>query len=118
VKTPLLQHSLSALRRNGKPWPRWLAPDLASVSADVHTLRAPSVRVPSVLSSVAQSIDIMQVRISRSRLAGEPADVLIQPRLGGMRILDFHRAAPAIAEGRQAVERMMPAIRARLGLEE
>jgi NTE family protein len=67
---------------------------------------------------VAQSIDIMQVRISRSRLAGEPADVLIQPRLGGMRILDFHRAAPAIAEGRQAVERMMPAIRARLGLEE
>jgi predicted acylesterase/phospholipase RssA len=47
----------------------------------------------------------------------QPADILIQPRLGGMRILDFHRAAPAIAEGRAAVERMMPAIRARLGLE-
>jgi NTE family protein len=108
---------LGALRRNGKPWPRWLAPDSAPTSDDVRTPPAPSVRVPSVLSSVAQSIDIMQVRISRSRLAGEPADILIQPRLGGMRILDFHRAAAAMAEGRRAVERMMPAIRSRLGLE-
>jgi NTE family protein len=34
-----------------------------------------------------------------------------------MRILDFHRAGPAIAEGRRAVEHMMPAIRAGLGLQ-
>ena len=70
-----------------------------------------------MLTSVAQSIDIMQVRITRSRLAGEPAEILIQPRLGGMRIFDFHRAEPAIAEGRAAVERMMPAIRACLGMD-
>ena len=56
-----------------------------------------------------------QVRITRSRLAGEPADVLIQPRLGGLGIFDFHRAEPAIAEGRAAVEAMLPAIRALLG---
>jgi len=105
-----------ALRRNGKPWPRWLAPK-ALDGDDVHTPPAPSVRVPSVLTSIAQSIDIMQVRITRSRLAGEPADILIQPRLGGMGIFDFHRAAPAIEEGRAAVERMMPAIRACLQLD-
>jgi NTE family protein len=106
-----------SLRRNGKPWPRWLAPDPDRASADVRIPPAPSARTPSMLSSIAQSIDIMQVHITRSRLAGEPADILIQPRLGGMSIFDFHRAAPAIAEGRAAVELMMPAIRARLGLE-
>ncbi|SOE71338.1 Predicted acylesterase/phospholipase RssA, contains patatin domain [Burkholderia sp. OK233] len=106
-----------ALRRNGKPWPRWLAPAEGRASDDVRVAPAPSARVPSMLSSIAQSIDIMQVRISRSRLAGEPADILIQPRLGGMGIFDFHRAGPAIEEGRAAVEYMLPAIRARLGIE-
>jgi NTE family protein len=106
-----------ALRRNGKPWPAWLAPDPDRIADDVHTPPKPSARVPSMISSIAQSIDIMQVRISRSRLAGEPADILIQPRLGGMRIFDFHRASPAIEEGRAAVERMMPAIKARLGMD-
>jgi len=105
-----------SLRRNGKPWPSWLAPNPAYIT-DVHTPPMPSSRAPAMLTSIAQSIDIMQVRITRSRLAGEPADILIQPRLGGMRIFDFHRAEPAIAEGRAAVERMMPAIRACLGMD-
>lgn len=105
----------SGLRRNGKPWPRWLELDPERTSSDVRVPPAPSARVPSILSSVAQSIDIMQVRITRSRLAGDPADILIQPRLGGMSIFDFHRAEPAIAEGRAAVERMMPVILERLG---
>jgi NTE family protein len=105
-----------ALRRNGKPWPRWLQPAAGNPTGDVRVPPAPNGRVPSMLSSIAQSIDIMQVRITRSRLAGEPADILIQPRLGGMGIFDFHRAAPAIAEGRAAVETMLPAIRALLGI--
>ena len=106
-----------SLRKNGKPWPRWLAPADEHASSDVRVAPAPSARIPSMLSSIAQSIDIMQVRITRSRLAGEPADILIQPRLGGMGIFDFHRAAPAIEEGRAAVEQMLPAIRARLGMD-
>ncbi|POR46023.1 NTE family protein [Paraburkholderia eburnea] len=107
------------LRRNGKRFPSWLQPSGAATSGspDVRVAPPPSTRVPSLLSSIAQSIDIMQVRITRSRLAGEPADVLIQPRLGGMGIFDFHRAGPAIAEGRAAVQYMLPAIRAQLGLE-
>ncbi|MFL9989293.1 patatin-like phospholipase family protein [Paraburkholderia sediminicola] len=120
VDTPALDPDAPppvALRRNGKPWPRWLAPAEGRASDDVRVAPAPSARVPSMLSSIAQSIDIMQVRISRSRLAGEPADILIQPRLGGMGIFDFHRAGPAIEEGRAAVEFMLPAIRARLGIE-
>jgi NTE family protein len=105
------------LRRNGKPFPNWLQPSPEQYSRDVRVPPAPSARVPSMLSSIAQSIDIMQVRITRSRLAGEPADILIQPRLGGMGIFDFHRAGPAIDEGRAAVEAMLPAIRACLGID-
>lgn len=107
----------SLLRRNGRPFPRWLQPSPTNGSPDVRVAPPPSARVPSMLSSIAQSIDIMQVRITRSRLAGEPADVLIQPRLGGMGIFDFHRSAPAISEGRAAVQYMLPAIKAQLGME-
>jgi len=66
---------------------------------------------PSLLETLMGSINIMQVRIARSRLAGEPPDVLITPRLGHLGLLDYHRGEFAIAEGRDAVERMLPAIR-------
>jgi len=66
---------------------------------------------PSMLEALMGSIDVMQVRIARSRLAGEPPDVLLTPRLAHLGSLDYHRAAIAIAEGREAVARMLPAIR-------
>ena len=66
---------------------------------------------PSMLQALMGSIDVMQVRISRSRLAGEPPDVLLTPRLAHLSSLDYHRAEIAIAEGREAVARMLPAIR-------
>lgn len=66
--------------------------------------------VPTLTGVLATSLHIMQTRIARSRLAGEPADVLIKPRLGNLALLDYHRAAEAIAEGRAAVQRMMPMI--------
>jgi len=69
-----------------------------------------SPRMPSMLDVVVGSINIMQVRIARSRLAGEPADVLLAPRLGGLGLLEYHRAAECIEEGRASVARMLPAI--------
>ena len=59
---------------------------------------------------LSTSIHIMQMRIARSRLAGEPADVLLTPRLGHLALMDYHRGREAIAEGRAAVIRMLPAI--------
>ena len=67
---------------------------------------------PSLADVVSNSIAIMQGRISRSRLAGEPADVLIAPRLGQLGLLDFHRAHEAISSGRMAAEHMLPMLRA------
>lgn len=66
---------------------------------------------PALIDVLASSINIMQVRIARSRLAGEPADAMITPYLGQLGWLDYHRAEEAIDEGREAVARAMPAIR-------
>jgi NTE family protein len=62
------------------------------------------------------AIDIMQARIARSRLAGEPPDVLLTPHLGHMGSYEYHRAAPAIGEGREAVARLLPSIGHALGI--
>ena len=68
--------------------------------------------LPSLLSVVSASIDIMQVRISRSRMAGDPPDVLVTPRMGHLGLLDFHLAGEGIAAGRRAVELARPALQA------
>jgi len=69
-------------------------------------------KLPSILEVVATSINIMQVRISRSRMAGDPPEVVIAPRLAQLGLLDFHRSAQAIAEGERAVEAALPGLRA------
>jgi NTE family protein len=69
-------------------------------------------KLPSVLDVVATSINIMQVRISRSRMAGEPPDVIVAPRLGHLGLLDFHRAREAIDEGRRAADAVLHSVRA------
>ncbi|MFP5403437.1 MAG: patatin-like phospholipase RssA [Gammaproteobacteria bacterium] len=71
-------------------------------------------RPPAMLDVLATSINIMQVLITRSRLAGEPADVLIAPRLAELELMDFHRADLAIAAGRQAVATALPQLQASL----
>jgi len=62
---------------------------------------------PGLFSVMAQSLSIVQDRITRSRLAGEPPDVSIDLGLGHIGLLEFDRAAEAIEEGRAAVARVM-----------
>jgi len=50
----------------------------------------------------------MTTRIARSRLAGEPAELLITPRVGDIGLMEFHRGCEAIKLGRAAVERHIP----------
>lgn len=103
----------SALRKaadNGVTAPSWGRRLLDSLGLGGGEELPP---LPSVLTT---SIHIMQTRIARSRLAGEPADVLLAPRLAQLGLMDYHRAAEAIAEGRAVVERMRPAIEYALSL--
>lgn len=63
---------------------------------------------PSMFSVLASSLNIMQVRITRSRMAGDPPDVLITPRLAHMSLYDFHRGEEAMLEGRRATMAARP----------
>ena len=66
--------------------------------------------MPSLLGVMSASLNIMQVRITQSRLAGEPADAMIRPRLPDMAAMDFHCGALAIDEGERATELVLPII--------
>ncbi len=67
-------------------------------------------RSPNIASIMVDSFNIMQDRVTRSRLAGDPPDVMIAPRCGKLGLFDFHRASEAIAIGTQAAERALPDI--------
>lgn len=71
---------------------------------------------PSILDVLSTSLNIMQVRITHSRLAGEPADAMIRPRLSQIAAMDYHRGAEAIAEGERATELALPMIAEQLGI--
>ena len=60
---------------------------------------------PGLLTVMSEAFNIMQDRITRARLAGDPPDVLIQPHLGRVGLFDFHRADETIALGAEAAER-------------
>lgn len=66
---------------------------------------------PSVFAVMARSLHIVQDRIARSRLAGDPPDVMIFPPLGGIGILEFHRAQESIAAGEAAARAALPRLR-------
>lgn len=65
---------------------------------------------PGMFDAIAGSINIIQDRITRSRMAGDPPDILLSPRLADIGLLEFYRAEEAIREGERAVEAMLPAI--------
>jgi NTE family protein len=76
---------------------------------------ADAIAVPSIFEVFNTSLDIVEQRVARSRLAGDPADVLITPLLPDFGTMEYHRAPEAIAEGRAAVERMAPLLDQVLG---
>lgn len=66
---------------------------------------------PGYFDVLANAINIMQDRITRSRLAGEPPDVMLVPRLRDIGLMEFNRAKEAIAEGSACVEQALPILR-------
>ncbi len=63
---------------------------------------------PSLFGVMVSSLNIIQDRLTRSRLAGDPPDVHIKPRIGHIGLLEFERAEDLIKEGETAVERKLP----------
>jgi len=71
---------------------------------------------PGLFDAIAGSINIIQDRITRSRMAGDPPDVLIAPKLSKIGLLEFHRASVAIEEGESCVERLSSEIKYALNI--
>ncbi len=65
---------------------------------------------PGVASVMLDAFSITQDRIARSRLAGDPPDVLVNARLESFGLFDFHRGRELIALGRETARRKLPDI--------
>jgi NTE family protein len=62
---------------------------------------------PGLTTVMVEAFNVMQDRITRARLAGDPPDIMITPRIGRIGLFDFHRADEAIALGAEAAERAL-----------
>jgi NTE family protein len=65
---------------------------------------------PGIATAMMDAFNTAQGRISRSRLAGDPPDVMINARLSKIGLFDFHRADELIDLGRDATRRAIPDI--------
>jgi NTE family protein len=73
--------------------------------------KKPATAIPGLFEVMASSINIMQDRITKSRMAGDPPDVLISPCLAQLGLLEFDRAGEAIDEGYESVQRIESALK-------
>ncbi|AJW28938.1 hypothetical protein Z042_26090 [Chania multitudinisentens RB-25] len=62
---------------------------------------------PTAMEIMSTSIQMLENRVKRNRMASDPPDVLIQPYCPQISTLDFHRASEAIEAGRLAVEKQI-----------
>ena len=65
---------------------------------------------PGLMDAIAASVNITQDRITRSRLAGDPADLVFSPKLSDIGLLELYRAKEAITEGEKCVQRRIAEI--------
>src|SRR5262249_14104338 len=59
---------------------------------------------PGISTVMIEAFNVMQDRIARSRLAGDPADVMINPQLGRIGLVEFHSPEEAAAAGAETAE--------------
>lgn len=113
---------------SGRP-PRLAAPSplLARLSAGLQAMlsnhshateEAETDEPPGLFDVMAGSINIMQDRITRARMAGDPPDVVLAPRLAHLGLMDFDQAGEAIAAGMECVRLHLPLLRNVLNLPE
>jgi NTE family protein len=66
---------------------------------------------PSAFGALARSLQIVQTRLSRIRLAEDPPAVVLRPEVGRIGPLEFHRAGECIEAGAASVRAALPALR-------
>ncbi|TAK80985.1 MAG: patatin-like phospholipase RssA [Betaproteobacteria bacterium] len=89
--------------------PGWVEKKATGAEVEPHEA------IPSIFEVFSTSLDVVEMRVARSRLSGDPADVLLTPLLPDFATMDYHRGKEAIEEGRAAVERMGPLLQQVIG---
>jgi len=86
-----------------------IPPSLRDQSARIASQLLPSqMMAPAYFQVLANSLNIMEDQITRTRLAGEPPHIMLAPRLGRIGPFEFHRAIEGIAEGRASAGQALP----------
>ncbi|MGD9975105.1 MAG: patatin-like phospholipase family protein [Desulfatirhabdiaceae bacterium] len=84
----------------------------ASFTTKLNDLLKKESGTPDIIETVMSSINIMQNRITRINLAVDPPDILIQPRLGDLKMMDFDQVERTIEEGYIGIKKKIEDIRA------
>lgn len=111
IQPPGRAPALTADGRRANRTALWLRASLLNRPGRERDDKGPG--MPEVLLG---ALNIMRDRIIRSRMAGDPPDVLLAPRIAHIGLLEFDRARGGIAEGRACVQRMLPALQDVVGL--
>ncbi len=65
-----------------------------------------------ITGAMVEAFNIIQDRIARSRLAGDPPDIQLRPPVASIGLAEFHRADEAIEIGYQATKQQMYRLKA------
>ncbi|MGI9412103.1 MAG: hypothetical protein ACR2PM_00425, partial [Hyphomicrobiales bacterium] len=78
-------------------------------TAFLHQLFGDS-KGPGITTVLVAAFNISQDRLARSRLAGDPPDILIAPKSPNVGLFDFDKAADSIDAGWEAADKALPEI--------
>ncbi len=93
-------------KANGGFMKQWFSPDP----------KPNKLQAPGIMSVMSSSLEILQARVARSRLAGDPPDLLIEPQLRDVGLLEFHRAKEIANDGKEAVDRLAKQIQYQMNI--
>ncbi|HEB90192.1 MAG TPA: patatin [Deltaproteobacteria bacterium] len=99
--SPVPAAESSRLRRSIEVWARELRDRIGGEGGNSQQT------LPSLYEVLANSLNIMQIRITRSRMAGDPPELLITPQLATFALLDLDRGDEAIREGERAAHQAL-----------
>ncbi|MCF7824351.1 MAG: patatin-like phospholipase family protein [Candidatus Marinimicrobia bacterium] len=93
-----------------KTWMKQYGSKGKAMSTKIDKWFSPQESSPHIFEVLGSSLNIMQKKIEETNLEHHPPDILIQPRLGDLKLFDFHHAERAITEGFLQGEQAIPEI--------
>jgi len=83
-----------------------VAVDLLSDISDSHSFK--NGKNPSIIEVVQRSSILAQRKITEYKFKENPPDILIQPPLSDVKVMDFHNGKSVVEIGREAAKKVVP----------